>query len=231
MLSRRIRERIAREVLRASGIKSDPALLLTAIQGRTSPRVRLLDDPPFAAAWARCERYLPAIDCWLKALRLVPDKIADATAPQKSEDLQWPAQAWFEEAQDVVALSQAFVIRSLLSRVLSGMTVASVSLALLLSAHLLYSFPGRATLLAVDWVALGITSLLAVRALLQMERNVVLSRLWDSTPGRLTFNKAFIQRIILYGALPLLTVISALFPELGDTLFGWLAPVRQLTGF
>jgi len=28
-----------------------------------------------------------------------------------------------------------------------------------------------------------------------------------------------------------LTLISALFPELGDTIFSWLAPARQLAGF
>jgi hypothetical protein len=72
---------------------------------------------------------------------------------------------------------------------------------------------------------------MAVAILVGMERSVVLSHLWGSDPGRISFNREFIQRLALYGALPVLTLISALFPEMGDTIFSWLAPARQLAGF
>jgi len=35
----------------------------------------------------------------------------------------------------------------------------------------------------------------------------------------------------VYGVLPLLAVIAALFPEVGGALFGWLEPLRKLSTF
>jgi hypothetical protein len=113
----------------------------------------------------------------------------------------------------------------------AGLSAACLCFVLLLAAHLLYSFAGRATVLEIDWIAVGASGAVAVWILVGMERSVILSHLWGSDPGRISFNSDFVQRLALYGALPVLTLISALFPELGDTIFSWLAPARQLAGF
>jgi hypothetical protein len=64
-----------------------------------------------------------------------------------------------------------------------------------------------------------------------MERETVLSRLRNTTPGKLDFNWGFLQRVAVYGVIPLLAVIGALFPEIGSSLFGWLEPLRKVTSF
>ena len=60
-----------------------------------------------------------------------------------------------------------------------------------------------------------------------MEREPILSRLRNTTPGRLDFNWAFVQRVAVYGVLPLLAVLASLFPEIGNSLFGWLEPLLK----
>ena len=55
----------------------------------------------------------------------------------------------------------------------------------------------------------------------------MLSRLRNTTPGRLDVNWAFVQRVAVYGVLPLLAVIASLFPEIGNSLFGWLETVHN----
>ena len=39
------------------------------------------------------------------------------------------------------------------------------------------------------------------------------------------------KRIALYGVLPLVAVLGALFPEIQDLMFGWLGPLRKLVNF
>jgi len=62
-----------------------------------------------------------------------------------------------------------------------------------------------------------------------MERDAVLSRLRTTTAGRVNINWDFLRRIAVYGVVPLLVVLSSLFPEIGGTLFGWLEPLRKLS--
>ena len=125
----------------------------------------------------------------------------------------------------------AFVLRDIVARTITCLFAAMLCLTSLTAAHLLYVFNGRASLLTVDMLAVAATALSAVWILVYMERDHVLSRLRTTTPGRVDINWEFFKRIAVYGVLPLLAVIAALFPEVGGTLFGWLEPLRKLSSF
>ena len=229
---RAFRERDARQLLVSSGLKPDTTSLAAALEEEQhSDYLRLMNTDTFCLVWARTRRYLPLIQRWLELQGQAPDAPPMSANPAGPTGLEWRAIDWFERAQGAVALAQAFVLRDLLSRIVAGLSAACLCFVLLLAAHLLYSFPGRSTLLVIDWIAVGVSGALAVWILVGMERSVVLSHLWDSVPGRVSFNRDFVQRLALYGALPALTLMSALFPEMGDTIFVWLAPARQLAGF
>jgi len=86
-------------------------------------------------------------------------------------------------------------------------------------------------MVTIDMIAIGATALASVWIFVDMEHDHVLSRLRSTRPGRIDVNWEFIKRIAIYGVLPLLAVIAALFPEVGGTLFGWLEPLRKLTSF
>ena len=231
---RGLRERAARELLNTwTVVPEDDSLADASRKERQSEMLRLLNSETFTRVWLRTQRYLPVLERWYTAEGHLPDKVTTPSAPSAytTSALTWAASDWIARAQGAVALTQAFVIRDLLSRIVAGLGVACLSFVLLLAAHLFYTFPGRSTLLTIDWLGVGVSGAMAVSILVAMERSVVLRHLWGSDPGRMSFNRDFVQRVALYGALPVLTVISALFPELGDTIFRWLAPARQLAGF
>ena len=121
--------------------------------------------------------------------------------------------------------------RDIVARTITCLFAAMLCLTLLTASHLFYTFSGRASLLMVDMLAIAGAALSSVWVLVDMERDHVLSRLRDTTPGRLDINWDFIKRIAVYGVLPLLAVIASLFPEVGGTLFGWLEPLRKLSSF
>jgi len=151
-------------------------------------------------------------------------------SPQEACDAESPVR-WFARCEQLVALQIAFVLRDIAARTITCLFAAMLCLALLTAAHLLYVFNGRASLLTIDMLAVAATALSAVWILVDMERDHVISRLRSTTPGRVDINWEFIKRIAIYGVLPLLAVIAALFPEVGDTLFGWLEPLRKLSTF
>jgi hypothetical protein len=63
-------------------------------------------------------------------------------------------------------------------------------------------------------------------ALAQMDRDAILSRLSNSAPGKLDY-ASLIKHMIAVGGLPLITLLSTLFPTIGSFLFSWAGPVLE----
>ena len=59
----------------------------------------------------------------------------------------------------------------------------------------------------------------------QMDRDPLLSRLSETKPNHLGLN--FVYRMLSYGALPLLTLLASLVPDIGNFLQSWLQPALQ----
>jgi hypothetical protein len=55
----------------------------------------------------------------------------------------------------------------------------------------------------------------------------VLSRIASTTPGRITWNRETIARVVVYGLVPLMTLFAAQFPDLGATILEWLRPIQR----
>jgi hypothetical protein len=110
----------------------------------------------------------------------------------------------------------------------SGITVTIVGAGLALATHLLYSFPGRAAMLAFDWILPALSVTAATVMLIRLERDPILSRLWSRTPGRLIWSGGFVHRLAVYGAIPVVTLFAWQFPEVGGTLFAWMEPLRRV---
>jgi hypothetical protein len=138
---------------------------------------------------------------------------------------------WFAECEEFVALQYAFLLRDVVSRIMSALFAAMLCLTLLTASHLFYLFQGRSSLLTVDLFAVGVAAIIALRIVIGLERDTIISRLRVTTPGRIDFNWDFLKRVGIYGVLPLLAVIGSLFPEIGDSFFGWLEPIRKLASF
>jgi hypothetical protein len=57
------------------------------------------------------------------------------------------------------------------------------------------------------------------------DRDHILSRINHTAPGKL--GKRFWLNALSYGAVPILTVLAAQFPSIGQFLFSWVQPVLQ----
>lgn len=154
----------------------------------------------------------------------------DASEEGKSERNE-ERRSVIRHCEEFLAVQFAFVLRDVVARTVAALFTAMLCLTLLTASHLLYSFNGRSALLTVDLLAVAAASLTSIWILVGMERDTVLSRLRDTTPGKVDFNWSFLRRVTVYGVLPLLAVIASLFPEIGSSLFGWLEPLRKLAAF
>jgi len=117
-----------------------------------------------------------------------------------------------------------------LSRVLSGFTLVTAGLVLLLCAHLFYSFQGRPFWLAVDALMIGVTTAVILTILVRLERDPVLSRLWGTHAGRIDLVGGLTPRMAIYLAIAVLTMFASFFPEVGSAIarwMQWLRPVQQ----
>ena len=60
----------------------------------------------------------------------------------------------------------------------------------------------------------------------QTSRDAIVSRISDTQPGNLDFVK-FATKMIAYGALPVLTLVSSQFPAISHALFFWVQPALE----
>jgi hypothetical protein len=130
------------------------------------------------------------------------------------------------EAETFLAFQVSCVIRLVLSRVLSGLTLAVAGLVLVLCAHLFYSFPGRPFWLASDAVLVATATAVILGLLVGLEKDPILSRLSGTQPGKVSWTGGFSFRMVAYVAIALLTVFATFFPEVGSSITQWLEPVR-----
>ncbi len=59
----------------------------------------------------------------------------------------------------------------------------------------------------------------------RMSRNDVLSRITRTTPGKVTWDTSFVLNLMVFGAIPLLVLLSSEFPTIRSFLFSWADPV------
>ncbi|HYM06362.1 MAG TPA: hypothetical protein VEU11_07345 [Terriglobales bacterium] len=129
-----------------------------------------------------------------------------------------------ERAEEFVALRFVSMIRyatlhlkNLLEFVAGALILAIVSLNS-------YPFePHHAIITAISLCFFAL-SIVFLTAIVQMNRNTIMSYLADSKPGKLDGN---LLHILSFGALPLVTVLAAQFPAVGGFLFSWVKPALE----
>jgi hypothetical protein len=184
------------------------------------PRSKEEDRLPFHATRPWRSLLQPGVSL-VAGLRQGPWSEKPCVDPKMDRPSPW------REAESFVALQVAYVIKHALVRITRGLAFVIAGLLLVMAAHLFYTFQGRGFWLALDWSLLGLSVAVAVALMLAFEKDPILSRLWGSEPGQIGFRSEFVQRILLYAALPVVTLFTTFFPELAASLFSWLEPVRR----
>ena len=90
---------------------------------------------------------------------------------------------------------------------------SAAGLVLMLIAVSCYPLQPRGPLLLFNWVVILMFVGIATSVFVQMNRNVVLSHLNGTEPGRINWDSEFIFRLFFYGVVPILALLGAQFPE------------------
>lgn len=114
-----------------------------------------------------------------------------------------------------------YVFRHL--RNLLGFVIGGFILAIL--ATTVYPFQGERWLAFTGAVAFVILAIGVGMVFAQMDRDRIMSRITDTTGGRL--GSTFFVRIAQFGALPLATVIATQFPSINRIFFSWVQPALE----
>jgi hypothetical protein len=66
--------------------------------------------------------------------------------------------------------------------------------------------------------------------IVRMSRSSTLSRIAHTEPGRVTWDASFVLKLLTFCVLPIMTLVSAEFPEIRSLLFSWLNPITRAMG-
>lgn len=122
------------------------------------------------------------------------------------------------EVREFLALRVAAYVRYVFAHMRSCLLEAMVPGFLLLIAVTSYAFEPKQFVSLAIWTALGVAVVLTLWAFVQMDRNSTLSRIGGTTPGQVTFDRAFLTNLFTYAGIPLLGMVATQFPEVGELL-------------
>lgn len=129
---------------------------------------------------------------------------------------------WLRLAEDFLAIQVVTYINRLFPHLRNALLNVTIGFVLLLLALISYPFQPQRYLVLLSTMLLLMTGPTTMYVLAQMNRDEVLSRIAKSPPGRLTWDRAFISQVVIYGALPLLSLIATQFPEVRGAAFSWI---------
>lgn len=104
-------------------------------------------------------------------------------------------------------------------RDLAGFAMVGV-LAMMLAVSA-YPFRQHDTLLLISWVVLLTAVATGVIVFVQINRSRIISMLQGTDPGHFNWNSTFVVQVLVFGVIPILTVIGAQFPFRVGALFSW----------
>ena len=131
----------------------------------------------------------------------------------------------YEMASEYVALQCSVFIGYALRHIQNLLLCSVLSFVLLVLALNSFSFQTEAIsrLLLAGLVA---GAIVVIRALAQIERNPIISRISGTEEG--TLGKDFYLQIITYGALPVMAVLGTQFPSVARLLSSWAQPTLEV---
>lgn len=91
-----------------------------------------------------------------------------------------------------------------------------------------YPFQPQSVVKGVFIVLTLVTMAAMFIVMTRMSRNVVLSRMNGSSPGKVSWDTSFVLNVVVFGALPLLALLSSEFPAVRSALFSWADPVVKV---
>ncbi len=134
---------------------------------------------------------------------------------------------WLRLGEDLVAIQVVAYIHRLFPLLRNMLLFFSGALLLLLAAIITYPFQPQHFLMLVLWTLILGTVGPAVVVFFQMNRNGTLSRIAKTEPGKFSLDQRFFSQVVIYGVLPLLSLLAAQFPEVRGIAFSWVESILK----
>src|SRR5262245_7924532 len=144
--------------------------------------------------------------------------------------------AWQSEAsaadiakqEDLVAMAIGLSLREILARLTNAVLFSTIALFLLLASHTLFPFGSRQALLATSWVYIISTIVVSFTMFSAIDRNEVISSITQTKAGQLNWDSTMLSRIVVYGVVPIASLIAAQFPQFSGVLSQWIVPMQRM---
>jgi hypothetical protein len=149
-----------------------------------------------------------------------PRELPTAELYQRADDDE--LQVWLRLAEELVAAQSTVFFHEVLDRLRRLLTSATVTMVLLLVGLSSYPFERQPMLLFVIQSSVVAMVVGTIWVMAGMENSEVLARIRKLDAGKVTWNRAFIIRIALFGLLPMLSVVATQLPAVGSAVFSWL---------
>jgi hypothetical protein len=143
--------------------------------------------------------------------------------PENQQKISGPSKDEYELASRYVALHYSTYIGYVLHQLQNLLVGSSVCFALLMLGLNSFAFQAPQTLFHLASATFIIGGIFVLKALAQIERDPILSRLSGSKEGEL--GKDFYIRVLTFGTVPILTVLATEFPSIGQYISGLIQPM------
>jgi hypothetical protein len=124
-----------------------------------------------------------------------------------------------KNAELFVASRVVDFLRQVFPQMMNLVVSASVGLLALILAASSYPFPQRDTISWLSWIILLSVIGVTIAILVQINRDRIVSMLSGTTPGELNWNSGFVWHLVIFGLVPILTLLGAQFPSALQGLF------------
>jgi hypothetical protein len=122
-------------------------------------------------------------------------------------------EALVKDAKLFVASRVVDFLRQVFPQMMNLVVFASVGLLAMMLAVSSYPFPQRDTVADLSWIILlsviGVTFVIFI----QINRDRIVSMLSGTTPGELNWDSGFVWQLVVFGLIPILTLLGAQFPH------------------
>jgi hypothetical protein len=135
-----------------------------------------------------------------------------------------PPDVFIRIAEEYVAVRFVSFIHYAFSHLRNVLTFTLAGFVLLVALMASYPFQPMHPIIGIVWVVglLGIAAV--VWAFVDMDRNLILSYIAKTKPGQVDLNLDFATKLVVYGLVPLITLLATQFPEIGEWVLTVLNP-------
>jgi hypothetical protein len=207
----------------------DPEELLVTYEKElasgVAPRDATLSDT-YRAMWRRVERAAGVL-AGVEGATLPLAHHGTAPAGKEEKGSSGQGAEAIVAVHDMLATLVTLRVFHALRRLRWMLSLATATPLLLLMMVVSYPFEARSSLLLAVQGEMVLVIGTSIALFVDMDRNDVLSRIHGTTSGQLNFTWTLAIKLLLFAIVPILTMVAADIPAVGQVMFGWMVPVLQ----